>query len=93
MYERDRIKDPEWRREHGTNGEDLVSVSCRVFATPLGTFFEVWQQGPGFPQGGALVFHRKWPRHTQDHPDALVMAAFLARMVSASDRDGWEGLR
>lgn len=91
------------RREGSSSPDALASserpagltsgVSVRVWSSPHGTFVEVWQQSPDGPPAGQLRWVRKFPRSTQDNPDPFVLAAFLARMVSAIDRDGWEGLR
>lgn len=93
MAERNAWADPDHRAGSLDDGRGVAGISCRVYTSHLGTWFEVWQTGPDLPVGGVRVSAKRFPRHTQDNPDPLILAGFLARMVSSVDREGWEQLR
>lgn len=85
--------DPDELAASCASNRSIASVQVKVWSSPLHTYVELWQGGLPGAESPIRVAHTRYPRHTQENPEPMIMAGFLARMVSAMDREGWVGLR
>lgn len=71
----------------------VAGLTVKLYSTDAFTYYEIWQLGLEQAPAGVRVFFQRWPRRLDAQPDVYTQAAWLARRVAGSDREGWEPLR